>query len=152
MKIMIEWLFFDLARCDLQNITIVDWKTKDAVGPFCGTEKPGRYLSESGQIRIFVKSGEIPDGVKHIGFMFRITRTPAGFEEEFNRLKAQEEGTYSDYMSGLGQPRGILGPGMGGGMGMRPGMGMRSGMSRPEMGMRPGMGQGGDQLSVPMDF
>ncbi len=27
MKIMVEFLFFDLARCDLQNITIVDWKT-----------------------------------------------------------------------------------------------------------------------------
>ena len=27
MKIMVEFLFFDLARCDLQNVTIVDWKT-----------------------------------------------------------------------------------------------------------------------------
>ena len=26
MKVMVEWLYFDLARCELQNVTIVDWK------------------------------------------------------------------------------------------------------------------------------
>ena len=31
MKIMVEWLYFDLARCELQNVTIVDWKEKNAV-------------------------------------------------------------------------------------------------------------------------
>ena len=155
-KVMVEWLFFDLARCDLQNITIVDWKTKNAVGPFCGTETPPRYLSDSSQIRIFVKSGKIPDGVNHIGFMYKITRAPPGFEEEFRRLKQQEEGfDYPDYMAGLRPPLGRLGPGpgmrpgmMGPGMGMRPGMGpgMRPGMNtaRPGMnqGMRPGLGPG----------
>ena len=139
MSIMVEWLFFDLARCDLQNVTIVDWKTKNAVGPFCGTEKPPRYLSDSSQIRIFVKSGKIPDGVRHIGFMFKITRTPEGFEEEFLRLKRQEEGLdYPDYMYGLRPALGPLGPGArrpGMMPGMRPGMGM----GRPGMQHRPGM-------------
>ena len=63
-KVMVEWLFFDLARCELQNVTVVDWGTKNAVGPFCGTETPPRWLSETNQIRVFVKSGEIPDGLR----------------------------------------------------------------------------------------
>ena len=47
LEVMVEWLFFDLARCELQNVTVVDWKTKTAVGPFCGTETPPRYLSRN---------------------------------------------------------------------------------------------------------
>ena len=65
MKIMVEWLFFELAPCNLQNITVVDWKTKKAAGPFCGKEKPPRWLSNSNQIRVFVKSGKLPDGLRH---------------------------------------------------------------------------------------
>ena len=48
MKIMIEWKYFDLADCHLQNVTVVDWKTKNAVGPYCGTETPPLYLSAKG--------------------------------------------------------------------------------------------------------
>lgn len=153
MKIMVEFLFFDLARCDLQNITIVDWKTKNAVGPLCGTDTPQRYLSESSRIHIFVKSGQIPEGVRHIGFMIKVTRTPPGFEEEFQRLLRQESGEpqYPDYMAGLGRPLGRLQnapgmrmPGMGGMMpGMFPGMGMMNmmpGMLRPNMGNQMGIG------------
>lgn len=134
MKIMVEFLFFDMARCDLQNITIVDWKTKNAVGPLCGTDTPQRYLSESSRIHIFVKSGQIPEGVRHIGFMLKVTRTPPGFEEEFQRLLRQESGEpeYPDYMAGLGRPLGRLqnAPGM-----RMPGMG-----GRPMPGMFPGLG------------
>jgi len=153
MKIMVEFLFFDMARCDLQNITIVDWKTKNAVGPLCGTDTPQRYLSESSRIHIFVKSGQIPEGVRHIGFMLKVTRTPPGFEEEFQKLLRQESGEpeYPNYMAGLGRPLGRLQnapgmrmPGMGGRMpGMFPGMGMMNmmpGMIRQNMGNQMGLG------------
>jgi len=71
-KVMVEWLFFDLARCELQNVTVVDWGTKNAVGPFCGTETPPRWLSETNQIRVFVKSGQIPDGLRRVFSYFSL--------------------------------------------------------------------------------
>ena len=107
------------------------------MGPLCGTDTPQRYLSESSRIHIFVKSGQIPDGVRHIGFMLKVTRTPPGFEEEFQRLLRQESGQpeYPDYMAGLGRPLGRLQNPM---PGMRmPGMG--NGMMAPFPGMMPGM-------------
>lgn len=151
MKIMIEWKYFDLADCHLQNVTVVDWKTKNAVGPYCGTDTPPLYLSDSNQLRVFVKSGDLPDGDTHVGFMMKVTRAPEGFEAEFEQMKYQAE------LAKNPQPQfpfpaagGRLGP-LPGGFGQmgpsRPGMMGRP--ARPGMAGRPGMGPGGPRGRSP---
>ena len=155
-KIMIEWKYFDLAECHMQNVTVVDWKTKNAVGPHCGTDTPPLYLSDSNQLRVFVKSGEIPDGDTHVGFMMKVTRAPEGFEAEFEQMKYQAELAKNPQpQSPFPYPAagGRLGP-LPGGFGQMGGPGMRpGGMGRPGMGRgpgRPGMGRPG--MSRPGGF
>ena len=79
----------------------------------------------------------------------KVTRTPPGFEEEFQRLLREESGEpeYPDYMSRpLGRPPGMRMPGMGGRM---PGMfpGMMPGMAAPNMGV-PGLTNMGNQMGM----
>jgi len=53
--------------------------------------------------------------------MYKITRTPEGFEEEFDRLKKLDNGLdYPDYSYGLGQRE--IPPGIGLRPGMQPGI------------------------------
>ena len=150
-KIMIEWLFFDLAQCELQNVTIIDWGTKKTVGPFCGTETPPRWLSDTNQIRVIVKSGEIPDGISeafednikktyenHIGYIIKVTRAQKGFESHFEVQMKKDEERAKNHQMGMG--------GMSALGGLRPMGGMRfpSQMAGGRLGpLVGGMGMGG---------
>ena len=49
--------------CTYQNVTLVDQKSKQQAGPYCGDEMPPMFLSDSHKIEIEALGGVIPSGM-----------------------------------------------------------------------------------------
>jgi len=62
--------------CEIQNLTITDVKTKREAGPYCGSDLPLKFVSDSTEVSVKTFTGENSGDIDTEGFMYNYWKVP----------------------------------------------------------------------------
>ncbi|CBY13908.1 unnamed protein product [Oikopleura dioica] len=76
-RIIIEFQHFSMhPSCEIQNLTITDVKTKREAGPYCGSDLPLKFVSDSTEVSVKTFTGENSGDIDTEGFMYNYWKVP----------------------------------------------------------------------------
>ena len=92
--------------CTYQNVTLVDQKSKQKAGPYCGDELPPMFLTDSHKLEIEALGGVIPSGMFYKGYAFTFKTVDADHRlPRQNVADDYDEYSYGDAFYDYGRPQ-----------------------------------------------